>query len=216
MKFKIQNVPVSDLFSYETIELTTGFYTVIGANGTGKSSLLRALQQHANNQKDMAVAYLDVYNVIKNASNLELPGNSDVSHVQGYMLDSNGEFILRKFGNFCEELDEITNSLGVNPQQKKVIAIIDGLDDGANIPMIIFFKNVLAEHFDKIRKMVNECVFILSANQYETTIGTRVLDVHTGTKLEITSYEAFKTQVLASYQQYVARLTKEDKTSNTN
>ena len=87
MKFQLKDIKIPHLFPYKQLTLSTGFYTVIGANGTGKSSLLRALQRHASNQKDMAVTYLDVYGLIKNSSNLEFPGNQDVSHIQGYIMD---------------------------------------------------------------------------------------------------------------------------------
>ena len=204
MKFKIQNLPVNDLFSYKTIELTTGFYTVIGANGTGKSSLLRALQRHASNQKDMAVTYLDVYGLIKNSSNLEFPGNQDVSHIQGYIMDSNGEFILRKFGDFIKGIDSLCSSLKDNPH-RCVAILADGLDDGANIPMINFFKIVLIEKFSAIKSLADECIVLLSANQYETTRNTNVIDVHTGKIIEIKSYDDFKSQIVKSYQLYVQR-----------
>lgn len=204
MEFQIEDIKIPHLFSYNQLTLGTGFYTVIGANGTGKSTLLAAIEENADGREDIVVESYDVYTTIKQAYDTSILGNSSAVHMRAAFIDSNGEFILRKFGDFIQRINSLRSSLESNPH-KCVMILADGLDDGANIPMISFFKLVLREKFETIKSLADECIVLLSANQYETTRNTNVIDVHTGKIIEIKSYDDFKSQVMKSYQLYVQR-----------
>ena len=197
MDIKIKKNPYGDkeLCDKSKISIDEGITVLVGANGVGKSSLLKEIRAflaekripcYWYNQDDSKSEYVSRYNADMSKLN-EFITSSEGEQINiciNDMIANIGQFIVTGNTNrenfLFEEYDEKHTS-------KERWILLDGVDSGLSIDSIEKIKKIL----ETVANTPNVHI-VMSANHYETTDGLKCFDVKKGEYITFTSYENYK------------------------
>ena len=181
------------IFNRTRLIFEPGRTVLVGANGTGKSTLMRAMEDQLKKAK-ISVRRFDSQGN-DSAHNLmemfQFQGN--VAGLAETATSSEGEKmnigLLRFVGNLRQLIEQAGDECWI---------LLDGLDSGYSIDNVIEWKHLLKLiERDAEEKSVRLYV-VWTANTYEAAAGERCLDPKTGKYVEFDSYDQYRDFIIAS------------------
>lgn len=196
-KFHIGRNPLGldkNMYAKANIEFEPGITVLVGCNGAGKTSMIRGIKSNLRENNEKYIYYSDIESGRSNALSEALFHNN-MNFLATSTISSEGERIGLNIANkiFYELGEFIRNkSADVN----KFFVIVDGLDSGTSIDVIIEINTIFREIIEDYKKNEVDLYIIVTANSYETTVGNRCLDVMSSKYIEFSSYEDYKKFIL--------------------
>lgn len=159
-----------------------GINTIVGKNGSGKSSMINELKDYLRDNKIPAYHYDSVYEGKDTFGFAMLRG--DITTAATHQCSSEGERVIVSYGN---KLENIKQFLMKHKDDEYVFLLCDALDSGVSI-------NVIKELMDVFELIIQEfpnVVIVNTANNYEFTRDTRCIIAKNGKDIQFKSYEDY-------------------------
>jgi len=191
MRIKIDQHPYDEdqkLFDTEYITLKPGINSLVGCNGSGKSTFINAF----------LIPYLEKHKIDYYSYNDRIHGGHTL--MEEYTLKGNTNGLARMF--ISSEGERIVEGLGktfsllrykIQNSKDKFVLIFDAIDSGMSVDEIIEIREIInntvipdAESMDK------ELYIVIAANNYEWCKDVRNINIITGKELKINSYDDFR------------------------
>lgn len=197
LKYKVSRNPYDCEIMFErklNRTINEGLTILVGCNGSGKSTTLRAIEYAYSDNDEYGIFTWDGLSD-KSIYKQKALDDSDVNTLASLAFSSEGEEININLGMLFKNIGRFVR---YNPD-KNLIILLDGLDSGLSIDNIIetkdFFKNLLIPDTEK---RGNKCYIIVSANEYELANGEQCIDVRTGEEILFNGYDEYKEFILKS------------------
>lgn len=184
------------IFDRSSFSFKSGVTILVGANGTGKTTLLKMLRKQLDRE---GVLYISHDNLHQGAEYIKgtalMRGRTEVTDALKY--SSEGEGIIICIG---ERAAEIGSFVRAHPDAEEMWFLFDACDSGLDIKNIQDLKTYL---FDEALKDINgkQVYIVAAANSYELARGERCLDVRTGRYMSFDTYEEYAAFVVKSAEE---------------
>lgn len=216
-----------EMYKRTEIELCEGLTVLVGCNGTGKTTLLRAIKSQLEKENVPVIMFDNLHDGGQGGVSSAM-FNDNIPMMATLMTSSEGESIglnigtwstgIRYFiangeyrsGRKLEGLVDVFASLGEGGEERlkaKKMALqmhserwilLDAVDSGYSVDNVIELKGL----FKLIQKDANASgkhVFIVvSANEYELARKEKCFDVHNGSYIEFSDYEDYRNFIIDS------------------
>lgn len=185
---------------YQTQEfgLNPGITTLIGCNGSGKSTWIKEMIKQLNKDKVPYWSYQAINqsgNVVRDAMSQASNAN-DLDSVALAKFSSEGESMFNNFGFYLKSLGRFISKECKDANEAWVF--LDSFDSGMSIDNIEEFKKFLIETFLPTCREDLDVYVIIAANDYNLQQSFRALAVQTGEYMQFTDYEAYESFILWS------------------
>lgn len=167
-----------------TVDFRKGLTTVIGKNGSGKTSMIREMDDILHRDNIPHYTYIQNDKGPKLFHSGLMSGGSSFATSNEYFLSSEGERILVTYGAMITTIKQF---LETNKDEDIVVLLFDGLDSGLSINNIHSIRDIFNL---MINDYPNVCI-INTANNYEFVKDTRCVHARTGRDVSIKTYNDF-------------------------
>ena len=196
MIIQVEKDPINsgrELYAKESVEFKPGVTILVGCNGAGKTTLLNVIKHKFENDKEpVYIHYDNLRDGGQNSLNAAV-FHGNMGFAARYVLSSEGENVVLNFGELA---NEIGKKLRVNPDCKRIIVTLDGVDSGLSVDNIInvkeFFEFLLKENSEK------EVYIIASTNTYELANGEDCIKTHELEHYTFTDYADYRNYIFHS------------------
>lgn len=197
------NVGYSTTYA-RNIEFQPGVTVLVGCNGAGKTTLLENIKSECHKQQ-VAYLYFNHLQIQKTGSAMQSALNDEkLEELAQLFTASEGETITLNLASFAKDIGKMVSEDYKNATE--IWLLFDATDSGLSIDNVIdiknFFNFLLEQEKDK------KLYIIISANEYELTIGEDCLDVISGKHVSFNSYEEYKAYILKSREKKDNRIQK--------
>ena len=196
----MRNIPINmnpydntKLYKKDNIDIKPGLSVLVGANGTGKSSMLYQIKKHLSNL-DIDYTIYDAYNNDHSTAKSNALASSNLGFLSLLLASSEGEQVYYNFGEFCEKAGKFMRD---HDKREESWILIDALDSGLSIDMI-----------DEIKSFINEIILrstnknniyvIMTSNNYEMCHNENCIDVHNCEYITFDTYDSFRKFIFKS------------------
>lgn len=180
-----------NIFKTKEFELKRGISVLVGCNGYGKSTTLKAIKQHCRKNNIPLLEYDGVSKQDSRSlmSSLFYHGNTELGALM--LSSSEGENKSLSFGLF---LQNISGYIKEHSEGGFVITI-DAVDSGMSVDELITINEILGQIKNDVEKYADVYV-IISTNNYEIAKGFDCMDVNDGKYRQFINYEEYKEFIL--------------------
>ena len=165
-----------------TVTFTPGVTTLVGRNGSGKSSMIHEILTYAKSNK-LPILYYESHEMGNRSISSFMIGGS-LEETGNYYNSSEGERIIV---SLSYRIGQIKQFLNEHQDDEIVFVLFDALDSGLSINMIRDLQEVFGF-------MINDYpnLFIVNAaNNYEFTKNSRCIIAKNGRDIEFKNYDDF-------------------------
>ena len=210
----------TDLFKKDCISIDEGLTVLVGANGTGKTTLLHCLSESLEKDNIPVASFNNLYDggrynidYFLDKENFEMASLSATS--------SEGENIMVSLGEFCAKLKRFIekgqfNKYHTFPSKNDTVSksnerwmLIDATDSGLSIDNIVELKKLFYFILEDSKQKGISLFIIVSANEYEMANQESCFDVRKGEYIHFASYEEYKDFILESREEKERRIKNE-------
>lgn len=195
--FIIDKYPLDEGFKlYQSDKFTfdTGITVLVGCNGTGKTTLLRALQYQLKHLKETESIYYKYYDNDMESCSLGYNSLDDFRLFGALATSSEGEKINLNIAEFVNNLFKDSDKY---EDSKEIWILIDSVDSGMSIDNLVYMKTFFHSAF--INKYPGKDIYVVvSTNSYETARGENCMDVRTAKHIKFEDYEEYRKFILNS------------------
>lgn len=194
---KIDKNPYDDvnLFKTNTLTFEPGLTVLVGANGTGKSTVLQYIKDQCRMEDTPCIIMDNLHEGGQNIASNALFFN-DIGLAASAMIASEGERINLAIGQHARKLGHFV--MKEHKDAKEICILFDAIDSGLSIDNIVSFKDDLIKTILELKPDHQDIYVIAAANAYELARGEDCLDVHTGKHRVFKTYDAYRNFVLRS------------------
>lgn len=197
-----------DLFPKQNITIKPGITVLVGCNGTGKSTLLRCINQKLQEKKIPVICFDNLRDGGSNARQLAMEmGN--MRFLANSAMSSEGENIAMHMTRIADKVGIFLNN---NPDEPELWLLFDAIDSGFSVDNIIEIK----EYFFKAALALGEgkdIYIVVSANEYELARDEQCFDVYNGKYIKFNDYEDYRNFIIQSRSHKDKRVVKPIKKS---
>ena len=164
------------------VTFTPGLTTLVGKNGSGKSSMIMEMKTWLFD-KDIPAYHYDQVREGTNTFHAGLFGG-DIATAATYKCSSEGEKIVVSYGSKLQNIKQFLNKF---KDSEAVFLLCDGLDSGLSI-------NVIRELLDIFEIMLKEypnLYIVNTTNNYEFIGNSRCIIAKNGKDIKFKTYNAF-------------------------
>lgn len=165
-----------------TVKFTQGVTTIVGRNGSGKTSMINEINAYLKKINIPTFHYNQLSEGASTAARSMLSGNISVGAT--YLQSSEGEKVIVSYGN---NLASIKKFLTENRDKECVFLLCDGLDSGVSINVI----KELQDIFHLFQNDFPNVIIVNTTNNYEFTKGCRCVVAATGEEITFDTYEDY-------------------------
>ncbi len=165
-----------------TVTFTPGITTLVGKNGSGKSSMTNEIREYLKKKK-IPVYYYEQREMGRASASSFLLGGS-VEETGSYCCSSEGERIIV---SMSYKLQRIKQFLNTHKDDEMVFVLFDGLDSGLSINLI----RDIQEIFGLMLKDFPNLFIINTTNNYEFTKDSRCIIAKNGKDTKFNTYDDF-------------------------
>ena len=186
-----------DLFKKKAITINPGFTVLIGCNGSGKTSLLKQIEDNIREREEIIFSFNNLKEGGHNSLSKQL-ARGNISFVSQFIQRSEGENIMLNMAYIVTRIGELVNK-GKFKTKKELWILLDAVDSGLSIDNIVDIKNQFFGTIlnDERIKDVSKYI-IVSANSYEVARGERCYDVSKCEYIDVKSYEEYRDLIIKS------------------
>ncbi len=182
------------IFNKEQVTFEPGRTILVGANGTGKSTMLKAIAEQLRAERVACLKYDDRRSGgMRLGEAFSMAGNID--GLAAVVMGSEGERInmgISSFGGQIRKLFELNRN-------RPCWILIDSTDSGLSVDNIVELKEFLDFVGQDAKSTYNITLYVVvAANSYEMAAGERCLEPKTGKYRTFKSYAGYRRFVLAS------------------
>lgn len=182
------------IYSGKNVTFEPGITVLVGCNGSGKTTMLDCII--TPNLTKLKIPFF-TYSNIKSGGKDAISRsafNEDFYKTALLMQSSEGEQIYYNISDIAKAIGKFVRD---HKDDKELWFLFDGIDSGLSIDYIReinddLFKTVINANSDK------DIYIVLSANNYESTIGNMTMDTRTGKYVTIKSYDYFHKFIMRS------------------
>lgn len=194
------------IFTQNKVDFYPGITILVGANGTGKTTLLNLIKKECELQKVPVYFFSNYQSGGSNAQDHYLL-SQQFNFLATSMESSEGEEIILAMNDQAKEIGKFMRDKV--EKGKEIWILLDGMDSGLSIDNILdlkdFFRNILEYEKDK------DVFLIVSANSYEMARGENCLDVKHLKTITFSDYDDYRKYILRSSKEKEERYHKEKK-----
>ena len=166
-----------------TVKFDRGLTTIIGKNGSGKTSMINELNAYLRKASIPVYHYDQLREGATIAERGIYSGNITTSAT--YLQSSEGEKVIVSYGN---TLTPIKLFLYEHRDKEQVFLLCDGLDSGVSINII----KELREIFQLLQNDFPNVVIVNTANNYEFAKECRCIVAASGEEITFSTYEDYE------------------------
>ena len=180
-----------ELFAKSMITINPGLTVLVGCNGSGKTTIMRAISSYLR-KKD--IPYIEFNNLSDGGQRVASKSLflGDVTTAASAMCSSEGERINIALNDFIRSLGRFVNR---NRDRKEIWVLIDALDSGYSIDNIVEFKEFVKDTLFADTKDQDVYV-VVTGNQYEVAEGEDCIDVQSCEHVKFGTYEEYREFIL--------------------
>lgn len=198
--FKIDKDPCDigcKIYKKSKITLNTGITILVGCNGIGKTTLIRALKEQL---KDDKIPFIHFDNLRDGGSAARSMAGfrNDFTFLATAAFSSEGENIHMNMARFANRITSFIKEN--NGSDKELWIFMDAVDSGYSVDNIEDVKNFI-HLILKDYENNNDIYFIISANEYEMVRNEQCFDVLRGKYRNFKSYEAYRNFILKTREE---------------
>jgi len=198
IRFKADN---DILYLKPNFKIEEGVTMLIGANGTGKTTLLLNIKSYLERNKK-CVVYFDMLNDARLSKQWALD-SGNIQFLADTCTSSEGEGIVFKLGLIVKQVSTMMSS----KKAEEIYLLLDNFDNDLSIDAMQDFKNYFIKNtLDSMKEHNRHFYLIMSVNHYEILEGQRCLDVRNNEFLTFETYDNYREWVLKSRKQKEERL----------
>ena len=165
-----------------TVKFDRGITTLVGRNGSGKSSMINEINAFLKKQ-GIPVYH---YNQLVEGANTTGRGllSGDIATAATYMQSSEGEKVIVSYGNAIGNIKRFLNN---NADSEIIFLLCDGLDSGVSV-------NIIKELDDIFNCIISEypnVAIVNTTNNYEFTKNHRCIIAATGEEIFFDTYDDY-------------------------
>lgn len=197
MIIKVNKCPYNEdeeLYSYNRFNLKTGATILVGKNGTGKTTMLRFIEQAVNDKGNCKLLTFDNYTQGGSQSLSSALFHNKLDHLATLACSSEGQRINANLGEFIRNIGYTVRH---SESGTKLVILMDAVDSGLSIDSVVTLKDVFDLIVEDAKENNIEVYIVASANGYELPNGMRCFSVKDGAYIKFDSYESYKTYILS-------------------
>ena len=164
------------------VTFAPGLTTIVGKNGSGKSSMTSELNQYLKDHNIPVYYYEQRENGRRSASSFVLGGS--IQETGNYYCSSEGERIIVSMSYSMQRIKQFLNN---RKDAEMIFVLFDGIDSGLSINLIRDIQSL----FDIMLKEFPNLAIINTTNNYEFTKDSRCIIAKNGKDIEFSKYEDF-------------------------
>ena len=192
----IQTAPYDDcdrLYSRKQYQFKPGVTVLVGCNGTGKTTLLNMIKDHARKAKVPCIMYDNLHDGGHTAKTAAL-FHQQFEMAATLMCSSEGEQISMNVANMASKIGAFVRQHRGKPE---IWILFDAIDSGLSVDNVVEVKQEL---FNTILQYNGntDVYIIVSANEYEMCRDEQCFIVSTGDYIKFVSYDHYRDFILAS------------------
>ena len=175
------------------VEFFPGYTTLIGPNGSGKTTYLRQIQEFCRKHEYECLYFgatddTDRYG----KSNALLTGN--ISYLSGLICSSEGERIMQRTGALANRAGSWYKEIKAKNYKGPTFILIDSIDSGMSLDKLYVFRRDFVNFIIEFQKQQgnSELYIICAVNDWELIHDSRQLNVCTNRYMSIKTYESFR------------------------
>lgn len=179
------------------VEINPGFTTLVGPNGTGKTTFLKQIAD-ACKENDYPYVYYDNMSDGGSRSMQSALSSSKLHLLAELATESEGEGI---YTNLCEFASTVGALCAKYRASKSpIFVLMDGIDSGLSIDKIMVIRKFFIDYaIDLEHKHGNDNLFIIcTANNYELARNSAQLSVCSAKYVHLNSYAKFSRFIIGS------------------
>lgn len=165
-----------------SVTFTPGVTTLVGKNGSGKSSMVSEINEYLKKNK-IPVYYYEQREMGRRSASSFILGGS-VEETGNYYCSSEGERIIVSVGY---NMQRIKQFLIKHKDAEMVFVLFDGLDSGLSINLIRNLQDI----FEIMLKDFPNLFIINTTNNYEFTKNSRCIIAKNGRDIQFNKYDDF-------------------------
>lgn len=200
------------IFKNTEPEFIEGITILVGANGTGKTTMIRNIRECMEKEKIPCMVFNNL--IDGGTHNVEYYSfTENLPMLASSMSASEGENIIIAIGRMIEKLRKfiITGDNGNRLQKfpdnitKERWLLLDAAGSGLSIDNIISLKNVLQNAIADAKSHDIILYIIIAGNEYEMAREEKCMDVVNGKYIEFSDYEKYREFILNSKEEKLKR-----------
>lgn len=184
------------IFDRSSFSFKSGVTILVGANGTGKTTLLKMLRDQLEKENIPYISHDNLREGAEYMTSVSLErGRTEVAAT--LMCSSEGEGIIICIG---ERAAQIGSFVRAHPDAEEMWFLFDACDSGLDIKNIRDLKTYLFNEVLKDRKG-KQVYIVAAANSYEMARGERCMDARTGNYMRFGTYEEYADFIVKSAEE---------------